>query len=343
MTATQTFNWSSEIGEFLSLANPWKERLSGISLRCLLTHTHGLDASTVQSVPRTREGFIDVQVLCSQLAASPLSTPGRLYSYSNAGAWFAGAALEQRLGRRYSQLLKDSSLRSSESISVGSVCPATGDGLELTLSQWLRFLELHLQQGPSRAGDAFARALSALREDPVSLPGWSPSEQGACLGWKYYGAGWFGHNANLPESSTLLRFNCEHHIALVIDASDNAAFMVLAGLFGTALPEFANLRPPRLLNADECAAASLERYVGTYVQAQSILRVDTTSKRQLLLIIDTPDRRESRARLLRAAEGNLFIFEPRDSTDFACVQFVKATEAGTFEYLWNGKQIWRRA
>jgi CubicO group peptidase (beta-lactamase class C family) len=345
MISTQDFNWSNEISDLLAVARPWKARLAGISLQCLLNHTHGLDVSAIQSVPRTREGFLDVEALCSQLAATPLSSPGRLYSYSNAGAWFAGAVLERFWGRPYSHVLEESALWPSvtkpKPIFRG-ICPATGEGLELTVSQWLDFLEIHLRNASARDDDAIARTLASLRVAPVPLPGWNPSEQGACLGWKYFGAGWFGHNANLIGSSTLLRFNPEHHIAIVVEASDDAAFIVLAGLFGTALPEFANLRPPRLLNAEECAAASFEHYVGTYVQAQSALRVNLISKGPLLLIIDTHGgRATSTEHTLRAAEDNLFIPEPRDDPEFAFVQFVEAN-AGAFGYLWNGKQLWRR-
>jgi hypothetical protein len=71
--------------------------------------------------------------------------------------------------------------------------------------------------------------------------------------------------------------------------------------------------------------------------------VDITSKGPLLLIVETPATSAKRTeRLLRAAENHLFIPEPRDDPDFAFVQFVEASDAGAFGYLWNGKQLWRR-
>ena len=338
-------NWSDEICDVLAVRSPWKAQLTGITLSHLLNHTHGLDASTVLRVPRTPGGFLDIESLCTQCAVTPLSPPGQLYSYSNVGAWFAGALLEQLSGRPYSQLLDEHHLSHASagpaSIQPNRICPATGGGLELTLSQWLAFLERHLQNPQNDA--VRIQGLASLRAAPVQLPGWNPSEQGACLGWKYYGSGWFGHNANGIGSSALLRFNPEHDIAIVIEASANAAYIALAGLFGTALPELANLNPLRLLNPQKCAALELGRYRGTYVQAQCRLTVDIASKGVLRLIVETKDSNaEIHHCLLRPAEGEIFIPEPRKDPEFAVLQFVRADSTYTFNYVWNGKQLWRR-
>jgi hypothetical protein len=341
-------DWSNPVSEVLALENPWKARLTGITLSHLLNHTHGLDASAVHRAPRTRDGFLDVKLLCSQLAAEPLSAPGRLYSYGSAGAWFAGAVLERLCGRQYSHLLYDCRLwRSaprSPALPFGNICPATGDELELTVSEWLALLEAHLKTVLKGADEAVTPVLSSLRAAPVPLPGWSPFEQGACLGWKYFGEGWFGHNSNLAGSSALLRFNPDQHIAIVIEASDEAAFIVLAELFGTALAEFSNLKPPRLLNPQECATLQLDRYVGTYVQAHSRLNIVKTSQGTLCLAVRTQDSSaETSQRPLRPAAEEVFIPESRDNLDLAFVQFIASDPMSGFGYLWNGKQLWRRS
>lgn len=340
-------DWSAEISDVLGLDRPWNMKLAGIRLTSLLSHTHGLDASMISQVPRTHDGFLDVGALCDQLAATPLSAPGRLYSYGNAGAWLAGALLERLCDQRYAELLYERQFWSvnpgSIPLDATSVCPATGEKLELTLSQWLEFLNLHLRDRPIGTDAGLSQALASLRADPIMLPGWSPSEQGACLGWKHYGGKWFGHNSYTNGSSALLRFNPEQNIAVVIEASDDTAFIALAGLLGTALPEFTNLRPPRLLSLKERGGLQFDRYTGIYVQARSRLEVGTTSQGSLYLTVEAQDCSATHTqRHLRPAEGDLFIPEPRDDPEFAFVQFVAADPARAFGYLWNGKQLWRR-
>jgi hypothetical protein len=86
---------------------PAAEPLESITLRHLLEHRHGLDDSALASVPRRADGFIAAERLVAALAGPRLGTPGELYSYSNAGAWLAAAALERASGRRYAALLAD--------------------------------------------------------------------------------------------------------------------------------------------------------------------------------------------------------------------------------------------
>jgi hypothetical protein len=334
-------SWSDEIGAVLELASPWRTRLAGVSLANLLNHTHGLDAPTVAQIPRTPDGWIDVEALCGQLAAAPLNVPGRLYSYSNTGAWFIGAALERLFRRPYSLLLHEHRLWPVEAggraLAPTSVCPASGTDLELSVAQWLAFLSLHLRDR--------SPAIASLQLSRVSLPGWSPSERATCLGWKHYGGSWFGHNSNAGGSSALLRFNVEEDVAVVVEAADDAAFIVLAGLFGRALPEFADLRPPRILSTSERAAVELERYTGTYVQAQSRLEVaiNTAARAEPCLTVEmrTADG-ATEAQPLRAAAGDLFINDPKVNAQLPFIQFVVPGPTGPFGYVWNGKQLWRR-
>jgi hypothetical protein len=339
-------DWSNAITDVLAVLGPWKRRLTGITLRHLLNHTHGLDASAISCAPKTPAGLLDADSLCAQLSADPLSTPGTLYCYSNVGAWFAGALLEQLEGKPYAQLLEAGHLWPSnhERLRLQNICPAAGAELELTLAQWLAFLESHLQAPPqSESDDALAQALASLRAAPVALPGWCPSEQGASLGWKFYGAGWFGHNADLEEASALLRFNPEQGIAIVVEAAGNSAFSVLAGLMGTALPEFANLKAPRFLNSQECSALELDQYVGTYVRAQNRLEIDSTSPGQLRVTVATQESSQDVSQqIFRPAQSDMFIPEQRNNPELSFVQFVQANAAGAFGYVWNGKQLWRR-
>jgi CubicO group peptidase (beta-lactamase class C family) len=343
--STCDLGWSHKITDVLALAGPQKAKLAGVTLAHLLNHTHGLDAATASPIPRTPEGFVDVDGLCDRIAAKPLSSPGRLYNYSNFGVWLAAAALEKLSSRHYTQLLHHAEWwangRDSQPLPPEHVCPATGNRFELTVSQWLDLLEAHIPDLSGRGDPALTRVLASLRTSPVPLPGWSPSELGACLGWKYYGADWFGHNANPTGSSALLRFNPKQRIAVVVEAADSSAFIVLAALFGTALPEFSNLRPLRLLNPQESAGLHLDGYAGAYVQAQSRLSVGVTSQGRLYMRISTQDSKvQSRECVMRPAERQMFIPETRDE-EFPFVQFVAGGPPCAFEYVWNGKQLWR--
>jgi CubicO group peptidase (beta-lactamase class C family) len=327
--------WAAPVNDVVSLDSAATDLLAGVTIRQLLNHTHGLDASAVERMPRTDAGRLDITQLCSQLAARSLSAPGQLHSYANAGAWIAGALLEEIYGRSYFQLLRgkriiDLDARAAEPRN-DRVCPATGEDLTPTIADWLLFLETHLSSHAS------------LRADPVPLPGWSPTEQAACIGWKSYGQGWFGHNADLPERSALLRFNPERQVAIVLAAANHSAFFALAVLFGALLPEFANLRPPRLLKPHECAQLQVDSYIGEYARARDAIHIDVLAERTLSFAMRSQGlEREIAPRPLRAADHSLFIPEPRDVPEFAFVQFITSGEAQGYDYLWNGKQLWRR-
>lgn len=340
-------DWSSGIDDLLHVGPSSNAALAGITLRHLLNHTHGLDASALDCAPVTANGFIDAAALCAQLNARRLGEPGKIYSYSIAGPWLAGALIEQLKGRPYSHVLHERGFWRTEAGSMPlpprDICPATGRELVLSVSQWLQFLELHLRKPSTGPEDARTRALAFLQSSPLALPGWNPAEQGVCLGWKYYGAGWFGHNSNVVGLSSLLRFNPEQDVAIVVEVSDDAAFLALAGLFGMALPEIAHLRPPRLLAPQEIVGLKTDKYVGTYSRARGRLVITATPTGSLSLSTETADSNGvASARALKPAESEIFIPEPRDNPELAFLQFVSADRAGAFEYAWNGKQLWRR-
>ena len=328
-------DWAVPVSDAVPLDSAATDILRGVTIRQLLNHTHGLDASAVERMPRTHAGWLDIAELCSRLGTLSIAAPGRLHSYTNAGAWIAGAVVEKIYGGSYLRLLSEKRIidldPGADEPRNDRVCPATGEDLTLTIANWLLFLETHLGSHAS------------LRAEPVPLPGWNPTEQAACSGWKSYGEGWFGHNADLPESSALLRFNPEREVAIVVAAPGHGAFFALAALFGALLPEFANLRPPRLLKPQECAQLELDSYAGAYARARDTIEIDVSACRALSFARrGLRLEREIAPRPLRAADHSLFIPEPRDIPEFAFVQFIASGEAQGFDYLWNGKQLWRR-
>lgn len=339
-------DWNSRIDDVLEFGGPARSHLAGVTFCQLLNHTHGLDASMIEAVPRTREGFIDAAALCAQLATKPLSAPGELYSYSSAGAWLAGAALERLTGELYSCLLSASPyVASSGGPQVGqpsSVCPATGGSLELTLAQWLSFAELHASSSPL-SHDPLSQSLASLRSSQAPLPGWSPSEQAACLGWKYYGEGWFGHTANTATSTAFLRFNPADHMAIVMSATSEIALFAFSCLFRDYFPELKSLKFPRRLTAKESESLRPESYAGTYAQAKTRILIARTDAGRLSFAVaaDDPGLRASE-QLLQAAESDIFLPDVKRPPDFPFIQFLRSPHCDSFTHIWNGKQLWRR-
>ena len=154
---------SDAIDDVLPSKHPSRRKLAGVTVRHLLEHTHGLDESSLQRVPRRTDGFIDAVGLCDGLAARSIASPGALYSYGSVGGWLAGAALESVYRKRYAQLLDERDLlcpaAPGEQVPAETICPATGADLQLTGAQWLAFVHLHIRDAaaPRRSG-ALARS-----------------------------------------------------------------------------------------------------------------------------------------------------------------------------------------
>ncbi|HVJ61607.1 MAG TPA: serine hydrolase domain-containing protein [Tahibacter sp.] len=326
--------WTDAAADILAGDAQTQRQLAGITVRQLVDHAHGLDASTVRGVPRTGDGYIDVAALCGALDPQPLFAPGRMYSYGHAGAWLAGAVLERIGGARYATQLRERQICDAMYGESDAICSATGMALALTVTQWLAFAQrscTHLQAPPDGT------------HDDRALPGWHPNEQAVRRGWKCYGDGWFGHNANLVDRSALLRVNPHERLAIVISASDpNGAVFAASGVFGDLLPEFRHLRPPRLLKADEVAALDVHAHVGRYVQARTTVEVTLDAQGALQLRAGERDRDAVPASRLRAADRGVFIAESRGNPEFQFVQFIDADASGASAFLWNGKQVWRR-
>ena len=300
----------------------------------LLGHTHGLDGSSMSQVPRDSRGFIDPTGLCAGISVRRLSVPGELYSYSEVGAWLAGAVLEQVYGTLYADLLRRGGWV-TPTAQPAEICPATGGELVMVAAQWLDFLQLHFA--------AAARGDGGATYTPRPLPGWSLFEKGVCFGWKSYGGNWLGHNSNLPESSAVLRFQPAERVAIVVAAAEKgAAALVLADVVRTALPEFASCRVPRLLARRDSMPLALE-CSGEYVRAASRLAVTAAPDGCLYLTVRDREGREAYpAKALLPAEFALFMPQPADDPDLLFLQFLRHGPTGRIEYIWNGRQLWRR-
>jgi hypothetical protein len=328
--------WADSVADILECSSRGRQQLAGVTVRHLLDHSHGLDASAIAAVPYKQDGFIDVEDLCRQLDPLPLHASGELYSYSHVGAWFAGAILETIHGASYvSQLREQQLIFEEEPCRSTAICPATGADLTLTVTQWLTFAQTCMVRLPQPDN----------LQEAIKLPGWHPTERSIWRGWKHYGDGWLGHNANLADRSAILRINASKRLGIVIAAGDpNGAIYAALGVFSDLLPEFRNLRPPRLLKPEETSALDLREHVGEYVQARAVVDITMDESRTLRMSVlrRAPDAVASPARCLRPAEGGVFLAESGGDSEFPFVQFIASETSSASAYLWNGRQIWRR-
>lgn len=329
-------SWTDSVADVLACSSRGRQQLAGVTVRHLLDHSHGLDASAIAAVPYKQDGFIDVEDLCSQLAPQPLYASGELYSYSHVGAWLAGAILETIHGASYVLQLREQQLIFEEGQHPPTaICPATGADLTLTVAQWLTFAQMCMVRLPQPDN----------LQEAIELPGWHPTERSIWRGWKHYGDGWLGHNANLADRSAILRINASERLGIIIATSEpNGAMYAAVGVFADLLPEFRNLRLPQLLKPEEASTLDLQEHVGKYVQAGAVVEITMDENRMLRLSVlrRAPDVVTSPARRLRPAEGGVFLAEPGGDSEFLFVQFIANQTSSASAYLWNGRQIWRR-
>ena len=351
--ADGAFDLDDPVAEILHLKVDQPSALQGISVRHLLNHTHGLDLSSVRSVPRTSNGYVDVGALCSPPSCHRrLHDPGDLYSYSNTGSWISASILEHHFKERYDELLitrllKPLGIRPATDSTHGEViCPALGGTLSLTVQDLLCFLRCQIGGDEVDVENLVGRGI--MPGEPIPLPGLA-IERGTCLGWKYYGDGWFGHNALLRDESTLARFNVDNRIGIVVTGDNRLATLVLARLFGRALPEFSQLKIPRPLPNWEPNESDLDAYTGSYENAATQAIVTRTGATTLGLEIfekSTDADWNSQVKAIRStmqpcADG-AFRLEPKAIEFGVWIQFIRPA-AQRYSYLWNGREVLLRS
>lgn len=323
-----TFGSDDEAARLLDMSRG--SVLTGVTIRHLLEHTHGLDDSAITAAPATADGSIDAAALLARLDGHRLAEPGAYYSYSNVGAWLLAAVLERVHGRPFESLLHERvlealrfrDLRSVPCSGPGNrICAATGGALALSVRDLLTFLE--------------ARAAVWRTESVTPLPGWSVLEKGVCLGWKYHGEGWFGHQSIAP-CSLMVRIEPRRSIALVVASEHHPAPVVAAKLFAGLLPEFRRLALPRRLSPRQAAVLDLNAYCARYGCAAERWTVSIDDDVRALRLSTA-----SFTTRLEPAENDLFFAQVSVPGRLAHVQFVERT-ASSFRYLWDGRRVLRR-
>lgn len=315
---------------------PIASKLRGISVSQLLTHSHGLDGSSLQRVPRLSDGRIDVWTLVSVLTTSSrLAQPGAFYSYGNAGAWIAAALLEEMHGRCWVDVLNghlpDLLQSPAEEIHgdplPGEPCPAVGGSVRLNLRQLVRFVAVHLDRHRV-AGSIQGRALDLMRVPAVAVPGWS-REAGATAGWKTYGGGWLGHDMHWNEWSGCIRLNRTRDEGFVLVAKGVSAYVVQSRLFGCCVPDV--LGHPSSAAANAQNARDLSACVGEFGNAARRLKVMRSGDCRLR-VVSTSDEV-----ILRPVGERLLMSDP-PHRDLRFVEFLAPT-GGRYAYLWNSTEV----
>jgi len=302
--------------------------LRGVTVRQLLDHSHGLDDSVLEAVPRRAGARIDPEALARALRAAPaLAPPGALYSYGSAGPWLIAALLERCSGRSYSTQVRHEILAPLGIRELSSerepICPATGGALLLDPTELLRFVAHVALQRP----DAWPDVEPSLTDGPVfPLPGWNPLERGVYLGWKYHGQGWFGHQSLWPAASLLVRAHPRRALALVVASRTHSAAVVAARVFGTHFPELFDLRVP---------AAPSAAQPGNGVFGSAAWHVEIQGRE--IYVRRRGVRAGHRASLDRLGGGVSLTRPALDS-----FPHVEVLARGGSLYLWNGRFVLRK-
>jgi CubicO group peptidase (beta-lactamase class C family) len=342
------------VAECLRVDERYSRGLAGINFTHLIDHTHGLDDSALTHCPLRADGTIDTDALCRDLLGdAALSQPGHLHSYGNAGAWLSAAVIEQLCGRPFRHVLEQElltplgiSLREAPDDDITGVCPSGGGRWLLSAEELARMLAFHLEVAAGVTGNLRGH-LDLLRSQSHALPGWNPTEQGICCGWKDYGADWYGHDGRWRGSSLLGRINISHRVAIVIGVTGFARrdpiYTLLEGLFGGRFPEVSGIRVPTLVSAEEARSADREMFKGVYQARIGSVTVFGEGEQLLLAIAgESLGTAAHRTYRLRAARDGLFITSPFGLELFPYVQFLRPAATGHYQYLWNGSNLWRR-
>lgn len=318
------FEVDSDVAEFLGTR---PAALRGVSFRHLLEHTHGLDDSLFRGARRRHDGRVDLEDLLGRVERlRRFARPGVLYHYGHVGAWLTAAVLERLRCRSYGTQVRDGVLAPldvRERASAPPMDPANATGTMLDAATFVRFLERR------PGGDG------AEQPSITPLPGWNPLERGVHLGWKYSRGDWFGHQSVWPNASAYVRVQRTSGFALAVLSRTHAAAVVARRMFGAALPELFELRPPPF----ERGVANEPRLpVERFEQAAHVVHLEASRLRVRA--------RDARGRLgretlhaLRPTAGEVLFVDP----PHAVVPYVQLVRLEDARWLWTGRAVLRRS
>jgi CubicO group peptidase (beta-lactamase class C family) len=328
-------------------------KLQDIKIWQLLNHTHGLDGSSLNAAPRLPDGRIDMPRLCQEAGELDLiATPDAVvYNSGYLGSWLAAGALEVATGRRFRDLVFEIpffidgvshcpyGVADNASKSSLNICAAAGGDLAASALDLISLMNHHIR----------SPKMAELRAHVSSFPGIPLGRRATACGWYDFWDGWFGHNGSGRDDHTvLMRFHPERQIAVVVTAlSVKLAYYALQDLFRDLLPEFA--RTDELINMTESSRdrrIDTESYGGLYGSARWRIRVTPRQEGSMELEIWSNDGNaeplRARATLMNSTLHVFRVTPPVRELALNILQFVSGTRRSTFDYIWNGRFVWRR-
>lgn len=329
-----------QIALHLPIANGQrKAALTDITVRHLLNHTHGLDESRAFPVPIRSDGRVDVELLCSRLTDSPpLFSPGSVCFQAASGPFLTAAILEHIFDCTFEELLAVKLLQP-----LGLAARRDVDGLlVLSAQDLLRIAVWHLSEYSEGSCTSHPSPIFAeMYRDLVPVSGYH-LEQGAGLGWRWYGQEWFGQVAITDSTSAVVRLQRAEKTAFAVTCSGTNATRVVAALFGASLPDFALSAIPKRLSANDLETIDLQQYTGTYTNAATSLVIYTDSDTSLgMRIRDRLDDGIAWEGRLHPYTHELLRMSSDLSGDQGFIHFSHVA-AKRFAYLHTGRELYRR-
>jgi CubicO group peptidase (beta-lactamase class C family) len=328
------------------------EHLSTTKIYHLLNHTHGLDHSLREALPKGRNGYIDVNTLLTAMnGVDLLAPPGLLSLYSSIGSWFVAAILECVYGQPYINLLNEKLFApiGINALDVNlNICPAVGGDLRLSASDMMKIIKLHLHGNPDLPG--LLDYLVILRTQyPSRALKWPPVVANFYPGWIDFD-GSYGQLGFGEDSAGTVRFIPEHDAAIVVTAShQKLANYILAALFKDVLRDFGSISSPHLLSAEQWAEIDSSVYQGIYENGKYRMVVNSASNGSLnaQVFLKQPGLKISTSdpyikRLYQPAANHTFISIQPEQSVCPLLQFSHPQENGLFKYLNTGKFVFTR-
>ncbi|MFR0357369.1 serine hydrolase domain-containing protein [Streptomyces sediminimaris] len=274
---------------------------AAITVRQLLNHTAGFEGDIFTDTGRDDDC---VEKYVATLGDVPqLFSPGRLFSYNNAGYCVLGRLVEVVRGKPFGACLREhlftplglthaahgpeeailhrtavGHLRTSPEeplrpAPVWSLAPSNspaGSMLAMPARDLLAFARMHLDGGTDRDGTAVLgeATAKAMRQREVELPRLGVMGDAWGLGWELFdgaGTGLIGHDGTTIGQAAFLRLVPEHDLAVTLLTNGGDSLGLYHEVVGHALRELAGVElPPMPQPPADPRPVDASRYVGTY-------------------------------------------------------------------------------
>ncbi|MFF6995888.1 serine hydrolase domain-containing protein [Streptomyces sp. NPDC008313] len=274
---------------------------AAITVRQLLSHTAGFEGDIFTDTGKDDDC---VEKYVATLGDTPqLFSPGRLFSYNNAGYCVLGRLVEAVRGKPYGACLRDhlfgplglthAACGPDEAIlyraAVGHMQPSPGDAfqpapvwslapsnapagsmLAMRPRDLLAFARMHLDGGTAADGTTVLSEATAktMRERQVEVPRLGVLGDAWGLGWEIFdgaGTGMVGHDGTTIGQASFLRLVPEHGLAVTLLTNGGDPVGLYREVVGHVLRELAGVDlPPLPAPPADPRPVDAGRYTGAY-------------------------------------------------------------------------------